>query len=344
MSVGPTKPKGQHFLPRFLLGRFASRTKRGQSYVFLFRRGERQVEANVSNVAKARYFYGDPATSALEEKLAGEESVWASLVERLVRTGEVLGPDVSVISNMVVNLTVRGRNFRDGTNAAFEKVFSQVEDSILALPRQYLRSELEKMLPGVLENPEVRARVGHLSNDQRRLLLDTFARIVPWDSAKAAAVENFRVLRSMASEQQIVANSHRNSLYKLFEGCARAEDLATLEWRVERATCDRMILGDVATVGRAAGSSTFQNVMTLEGVPALICLPISSDAVLVGSQIGCVEPLDFRAINLASVELSRSFFVSSQNSQMESAYRERLGDRSELLTEEDIESWKTESA
>src|ERR1022692_607297 len=77
MSVGPTKPKGQHFLPRFLLGRFASRTKRGQSYVFLFRRGERQVEANVSNVAKARYFYGDPATSALEEKLAGEESVWA---------------------------------------------------------------------------------------------------------------------------------------------------------------------------------------------------------------------------------------------------------------------------
>jgi hypothetical protein len=56
-----SKPKGQHFVPRFLLDGFASRRHRKESYGYLFRRGAPCHEVNIRDVGKSRYFHGDPS-------------------------------------------------------------------------------------------------------------------------------------------------------------------------------------------------------------------------------------------------------------------------------------------
>jgi hypothetical protein len=60
-----SKPKGQHFAPRFLLDGFASRRHRKESYACLFRRGATCDEVNMRDVGKSRYFYGDPSRAEL---------------------------------------------------------------------------------------------------------------------------------------------------------------------------------------------------------------------------------------------------------------------------------------
>jgi hypothetical protein len=79
-----------------------------------------------------------------------------------------------------------------------------------------------------------------------------------------------------------------------------------------------------------------------------ILLPIGHQHLLVGALTSTWETINPEEVNLASVELSRDFFVSSQNSERERQYQARLGARaqftglSEMLAQVAMESFRDE--
>jgi hypothetical protein len=107
MSVTAAPARGQHHVPQFLLRGFRSRTKRDQSYSYLFRRGAAPHETNVKNIGKRRDFYGNPAHSNLEEAFSERESSYAALVSRILLEEPVPSdkPQIAIICRLGFQVT-----------------------------------------------------------------------------------------------------------------------------------------------------------------------------------------------------------------------------------------------
>jgi len=74
-----------------------------------------------------------------------------------------------------------------------------------------------------------------------------------------------------------------------------------------------------------------------------IFLPISSDRLLIGMKNKGFDKFDPDALNTASAELSRDFFIASRNTDKERGYLSNLGKRSALFNKEKMEQLVQES-
>jgi hypothetical protein len=119
-------------------------------------------------------------------------------------------------------------------------------------------------------------------------------------------------------------------------------------WSLINTKPNVLILGDLAVIGRTADG--YCHPMQPDTELQAILLPIGHQHLLVGTltSTSMMGPLDPEEVNLASVELSRDFFVASQNTDRERRYQTRLGARaqfsglSEMFTEIALQSFTGE--
>jgi hypothetical protein len=140
------------------------------------------------------------------------------------------------------------------------------------------------------------------------------------------------------NDPQHLAKSHVRSLEKDLEPTARAERYANLTWRLISDVQSRcpLILGDLGPLAKYSASDTsLVSPVTENSQPLLLCLPVSPTLLLLGSEPGAPIPSPDE-VNLASAELSCEYIIGSQRTPDESHLQNRIGERAELMSPEEI--------
>jgi hypothetical protein len=114
-------------------------------------------------------------------------------------------------------------------------------------------------------------------------------------------------------------------------------NLDPLIWSVETYPQGTFILGDLGPVAAISESIDLQAPLKAGSSLEYLFLPVSSQYILIGKKEAGCRDFTPDEINTASVELSREFFVSDSNTEREMNYSLKLGKRSSLLTEKEMQ-------
>lgn len=331
-----SKPKGHHFIPRFLLNGFASRSDSKDRRVWVFDKNGRIAETNIGSVAKQRYFHGDPADSPLEYTVADRETSFAPLVQRL-RSGCASREDLRAAPELVVHLWVRTKNIRDGFAETCRDIFDLTEEML-----QQCERDEEVALGAAIENelrvPQNEALRG-LAPAQRLRMRKGLRRMIAQGDFLAELLPYLQSQRPLldAAADDAGRNTQLSSLSKELAPRARVEELSFLHWGVVPARGARLVLGDVVVIAKTERRSEYVNLTAADGDFPLVAvvLPLAPESALVGSR-GAITSLNASEINEASAALSRAFFVACQRTTAEERLLQVLGTRTDLFTKEQI--------
>jgi hypothetical protein len=335
------KVKGQHHIPRFLLNGFASRQSGREYYTWVFRTGRDPVESNTRDVAKQKFFHGDPAVSPLEGAIADRETGFSSLLQR-VRAGGIAPADVPLVCELVVHLAVRTKNLRDGVAQLERDVFDVAEEKLIAPDknlRRRLRRAARKAFHDEMQKPELKTALSLLPPKQRRAAMAVAKAKVAKLNVPLEAASFFNLFRGQfaGAIDASARKTHLNILSQDMAPAKRVAELTSFAWTVVTPKGGVLVLGDVAVIGKVTGVDGFVHPITSDtDRPATaIILPIAPDAAIVGS-IGPMGEIPASELNTASVELSRDFFVARDVTDVERGLIPLVARRSDLFTKDEI--------
>lgn len=331
------KPKKHHFLPRFLLRGFASRTSGDEAWVWEFRRGRAPVERNTREVGGARYFHGDPDVSDLEYKMGDVETEYAPVIVRF-RANEATNEDLAIAPAIANHLLVRTKNIRDGFREAGEAAIAIIgqrtrEGKNAKLVRNRTMKELRKRL-----QTQYSEKFSALPKFKRKLLLsiaekklEEYLRTEEFRRDASAMIDLFN---ENVSLKELVADAHRKALRKSAESVPQLKRFNDLRWEVRQFPDSNIILGDVVGIAQSGSDEGFRNALLIDN-PRIVCIPIGNSTILVGHRGADSPAIDVQALNRGSVTASRDFFVASRCTDGEKQYADLIGTDSALLSEKD---------
>lgn len=320
------KPKRHHFLPQFLLKGFASRTKGSESYAYRFGRGVTPFETNILNLAVVRKFH-EGSHGDVEKQLSSRETRYAAAVEHL-RKSVTKEEDIALLAEFVFNLMLRTKNLRDSFTVLGNHMLSMLDaPRVKRVIRKRVLNDLAKL-------PEVRSSLQRLPKQRRERVLSVLLTKSGIDVG--TYYEKFWAdVKRRVNMDEIIKNAQLKNLAAEGLPDARKKTFLAYHWYIDSKPCGSYVLGDVGPIAKSSDSTQ----LTLPygfGDPTFVCLPVASDELLVGGDNTDREKLEPEEINLASVELSREFFISNRNTEREMKYSECIGLRAELVKHPEI--------
>src|SRR3989304_5674417 len=154
----------QHYIPRFLLKGFSSRTTNQKAFVWYFRKGENPIEVSIRDIALEKSFYGETGKGSLDETITENEKDYSRVIAQVREEGYISQRNLDILTEFVFNLVVRTRNTRKGLTEVFGTFINMFSQNISnphttarllknyrkenkkALTRTYQREELSKRL------------------------------------------------------------------------------------------------------------------------------------------------------------------------------------------------------
>jgi|LGVF01.1.fsa_nt_gb hypothetical protein len=330
--------KRQHYIPRFLLKGFCSKTEGTKSFIWYFRKGSKPSEISIRDVAVSRKFYGDTGPESIDEKLTKMERQFGPTIDRL-RTDKTINiSDLPIIVELFINMVIRTqyirKSFTDATgglmemaarnlsdphkmaivlNEAIKQNKSRFHDQL----RSSMRSKLATKMP-VMEEHIIRW-VEENAEQLTSLLAKPFSK--GFVKALTAFIEKI-------DEHGTI--SHKDALDRfldLQEPSKRHHQYSNLHWITKSYDPNQFILGDICVLTMDTKSQSFSPPIFSKKDNYILLLPISHDTLLIGSD--SKEPLlpPPEVLNIYSVELSIDYFVSSIKSEREKLYSKRVGEK-----------------
>lgn len=330
-----TNPKQHHFLPKFLLKGFAFDVRGIEVYTFMFRKGVQPKPVNTRNVGQERFFHGEPGESNLEHMMQVKEDGYARLVEKLRAGAMPIAPQE--VADFVANLIIRTRNLRRGLVTATEELLCALDGAVSRAPQSRLRRSLKMGLKKELKESGLGQLIRGLPSAKRKLARQMVAKQLRETDARSAYTSLLVEFRSSADISGMVAKAHIGALSKAGGAPPRLVSLLSeYEWTTQKCSEPTWILGDVGCVAKRKGIEQLCNpAMNLADVEVLM-LPISATVLLTGRRSDAGLDLTPDLFNVAAAELSESFFVSAQNTERQCLYAQRIGDRFELISAEEL--------
>jgi hypothetical protein len=326
--------RGHHFVPQFLLRGFASRSRKKEYFSWLYRRGSKSFETNLKNIAKMRDFHGDPEGNRLESDFSHLENTQALLVRNL-REGKDLARRED-IANLFVSLHIRSHNLREVLSDAGATFIGKFADK-LETP-----TALQNLAAGVIDTMWSKFREGeydqfmqHLPLEERLPLFEQA--IVSAKAGTMGELENMaRIFREVASNYDWKDNTAKSHLRVLEANPIpplRVQMLDGFTWKVIYAEAHAVLLGDVCGLADTDPSADLQSLLSVETDLLAVYLPLSAEALLVGSAQSDYVPRPIPEINRSTAELSTSFFISNQQDDEFVALHANIGRRAALFSE-----------
>jgi len=331
----------QHFLPRFLLKGFASRSRRDSHFIHVFQKSRAPHETNTINVAVVGDFYGRGADSSVENGLREREREHAAVLDRIRMEG-LIDENRIVLGEFVRQLLVRTRHMRDLT-VDVVATLSVMMAGLLRTPQaqEHLKQEIsERALRDETFWAKVRTLGLNFTEQQMKYLVDWAMTQI---DVPSIAHQHAEALAMMDILGAVTAGQIGGLRRAIAERPVLPDDVV---WSLIKTEPHFLILGDLAVIGRTADG--YSHPMQPDAGLQAILLPIGHQHLLVGALTSMQRTLNPEEVNLASVELSRDFFLSSRNSERERQYQARLGARaqfsglSEMLTQIAMESFRGE--
>lgn len=340
--------KRNHFIPQFLLRRFASRQVGKRHWLWQFRVHSEPVEVVTENAALSTLFYGDP-TTGVEDAFATREGEQATLLRDLDAGGS---PDTRAneLRKCVWSLSLRTRAFRsqfttmaqrglehmadadeqtihDAFVRQMPKVLDQVMEGVLAkLPPDEARGARE-----ALRDPRVAARIKTLAEQQLRKAVPAVRPLL-----KAVAAQ-------LPQESE---SGHVGGLAALLANWdAESSRIHLPRWTVCQFPANTVVLGDsVAFAVGPDGETGAVGRFTKDLVA--VYAPISHSGVLVGRRDDSAPILPLDAINTASAQLSLDTLFASRDTELERTLVEHIGTGEPMVPESELrklgrDNWDT---
>ena len=320
-----TKSKRHHFLPQFLLRGFA-RLEKGQYYVHRFPRVGKPHLVNIINVGVVGKFH-EGSDGDIEGQLSRRENIYKTALDNL-RCHKTSTTDTELITEFVFNMMMRTKSLRDGMTEFGNRALD------LFKPPKVERAMRKYVFQDLLKKSEIQASMRSVPRARRERALSALAMRLGIDVGKIYQ-EMWRQIDSKVKVPELI---QKTQLKFLADGALpeqRKQSFLRYEWYIDNQPIGTYVLGDIGPIARVPETTE----LTLPygfGTPTFVGLPISSGELLVGASGESRERVDPGQINLASVELSRDFFVANRNTQREVDYLERIAVRAELVKETDL--------
>lgn len=330
--------KRNHFVPRWLLRRFACADSKDRDQIWLFRTTGKPFRTHINNAGSGNYFYGDPA-NGLEDLLAKIDDRDSGVLAAIERATD-LTPHAEAICRMVRLLSIRTRSLREKFTDTGKDVLAMLEESTNdpeaeQLLRAHLSSSFEAEFEKTWANQPALVR-RMLSKDQARALAR--AELEQTD-LRATAARVLGEVRDKVPWDEAAERGHVNGLLQLLRQ-AEVEPVPDgwrrLAWQVVRMPAPTLVLGDCAVFAVRGGLPEIIAGADAVHEPSGLCMPIAPDALLVGVVPGQCFPNEAGAINDASVSHSfDSFFAPAVTDDTRSLIG-RLGAVRGVLPPEDM--------
>ncbi len=316
--------KNQHFLPQFLMRRFATKAGEGKNATFktIVHHRARGISqpTNVSTLGAQKHFYSKPGPGTLDDDIDRMENIYAPLLERIVGAGAISPEDVPLVCSLVAHLIVRSKRLRRFAEELqqgaaeytrrvatspllFQAVYDRIDDKMLG---ESLLAEMKTkgIRLGPLEFCRAMVVARGLAAQQRH---DDQARLSSGAMIMAAADELARAAKEQAE------TLHKKVLKKAIDPAPRRTALAKLTWTIVPVEGQALVLAD-APVMAFLSSGLPQDALGGEEEPVCVVLPVSPAVALVGRSGASGVPTA-EDINLASSLFADEFFIAMHASQ-----------------------------
>lgn len=329
-----TLTKKQHFVPRWLLARFACPDSPRREHVMCVRKGGYAFRAKVESVGYGNNFYGQ-SSNGVEASLAKEvDGIGADLLRQL---DDGLDPAMvsEKLASLVYVLFVRTKSLRDRftrtTTDLIEHYSGAVADGQwnFALKHQLVTSfdsELEWAVRlslddrlGKIPRYMIRALGWKLLNQGGAKILET----VPSLAQHAL---------SLLKPREISERGHIQGMMRLMsaETSAAISAFRAMRWRLMRHSIPEIVLGDGVVL-------RLDQTGLSEEEPSTVCLPISPHSILLGERAEPIS-LDVATFNLLSAACSTDAYYAAECKESHAELVDHIGTNNGLLSPTSIKT------
>lgn len=337
------KKDRQHYIPQFLLRRFASRVdaKSGATFVFQTRKESAPKEVSVRDAAVASQFYGNSA-NGVEDALGKAEDQFGTVLRQL-DAGASVDNYVEAIGNFIWLHTVRTRALRESMATAFKLLFDRIAQEFTSERAQnefqrFFEDEIEVIADTAFEqkHPNLPSQersamvTALLAGGNRQAIVDIFKQsgVVTWGLTMFGQLLQAPQLRKQLDTK--LKDAHSRSVARLINERIVPAALQGCHFQIIASGSDHFILGDCCAfvVGKdAAIEPVNRNLSEMRE----LYLPISSTQALAALR-GIDQPtLTTPEINLGSVICSRdALFSRDQSGAANLAHR--IGENAHMVT------------
>lgn len=315
----------QHYIPRFLLKGFASKTSGNKAFIWYFQKGNAPKEVSLRDIALEKNFYGEPGDGSLDAEITEKEKYQASVISRLRENNELSDQDINTLSQFVGEMVARTKHMRNSLVEGSEDLMDM-----------FLRNISDPSKANIiLNNPENKEYLLNSDCDSfRNLGIDpkNLEMLKVFSSTAEIVGKLFPTLKTeMGSMLKSAYNNALTRAYKEEQSSLRIEDYKKLYWRVEQYEDRTFILGDIGVIKFNSENGEYTNPIVANKQEEFLLLPIAYNTLLIGGSRKDM-PLDFLdSINDGIAELSRDFFVAHQNGEKKKILNEKIGNKSRLF-------------
>ncbi len=311
--------KRNHYIPRILLSRFASRRDGDKAWVWQVRPNVEPIEVSVRDVAVATYFYGKPQTG-VEDQLSEDEMRMTAILDSIEDGASPAEHDCD-LRHWIHTLAIRTRHVRDAfvesaSNLLEEMIASVDSDVVREAGRAYAEANLDGILLDVLTG---------LPTDQRSAILnalqqypDGWVRLRSWAMQLASqfdlgkgAREFMLNARPFIKPDEAAKEGQIKGLSKVLSSSRSEIPIAVDSWHVIRADSDQFVLGDSCVFSVDERGNAFPLLAGPEDSRELY-LPVSRQCMVVGLRGSDKPILAIPEITLAAARVSRDALFASR--------------------------------
>ncbi|MEP7011119.1 MAG: DUF4238 domain-containing protein [Acidobacteriota bacterium] len=322
-------PRRHHYIPRFLLRRFASRRDGKKSWIWQASKDGSVREVSTRDAAVETDFHGG-ADTGIEAALSEFETRFSIALSEIDQEATVKGRE-ETLRQLIWTLAIRTRAVRDQFDRFIGDLLGAAANSFQSESgTRVLMKEIESRLPELL-GPELTSldsvgpQADSLLAQVQQMLESGLPQRVFFDTLG----EEFREDSRLSQQGQL------KGLARVIEIGGAPESFRPTGWEIFDFKDHEIVLGDGCIVATIADGQT-ASLLRPNGAWENIYLPISPSRVLAAGRENPPAPLA-DAINRASAELSVSQFFCSSASAAAPNLVSRIGQRAVILDEVDMQ-------
>ena len=327
-----------HFIPRFLLNRFASRREGEKRWIWQLGPGSEPKEISTRDVAVESHFYGGSETG-VETAFAAAESRFGAVLQALDR-GEGATDHSDTLRALTWTLAIRTRALRKQFAETADQLVARLAESASseeareAFAREF-RGQFDVLIDEMLAKLPIHQRELLKIPLVRELLMNLGEQHARSFDLRGLMVKFIAVVRSQESLSQSARKGQIRGLAQLLGEKGVPNSFAPSHWSVRCVAPGRLILGDGCVVA-ASESHAAGSLFRLGNSWPSLYLPICPSALLVGKLNPADPELELEQVNRASAELSWSHIYSCRIDEQEAYLAHLVGSGAAFLTAEEL--------
>lgn len=338
--MAKSKKARNHYVPRFLLKRFASRIENEKSWVWQYSQTQIPIEISTKDGGVAKYFYG--REPGLEDALSVLEAETATAISH-IENGSNPNDHKKILNKFAYISVMRTRATRSAFSSVIGRLLKQTSLSLVDTEVQDdARKHARAIMPDLIEE-----ELSKLPAEQRKLafamlhskagrrLQEGVIQNIP-DSMRKLS-DNLLEFDTTSKDSKVATNAQVTGLERLIGNLEAPQKARFEHWQVLSFNTENLILGDAIVVPASKNYmlAPFFSGDTME--IEYIFLPVTKNSALCGSRTNATISLSADLLNEMSAKISASHYFSWQDSTETRELLALIGTQCEILSDDALE-------